>query len=239
MPPKTYLESPDPYTLEESIRSAFPVLWEMLFNRDVYLIGGSAKADNIKFSEEEKQSKIFVQLNHHLTRRHHHPCDWLIARAGSTMNPTLFKTLPEKLQKQIKVVSCACNKNTFKDWLNAGFLVYPFHEVGYSKANPYHPALEWCNQFWNEIRTNPLVGMIAVKMILMFPVKSLTLKGFDFYRLSNGCTLAQVACHEIPIQKRWLRHLYLTDFRINLEDSLVNQLKIEGFYRGISKLYEI
>lgn len=231
--------TPDKDVLNEQIFKSRLLIDETIFGKDVILMGGSGQADNITFTPEESASKFFVQLNHHLIRRTHQPCDWLIARAGSGMCAEKFALLPQQTQDRIKFISCACNKHTFETWVKTGKPVYPFHEIGYASMNPFHFALEWCNQFWTEIKSNPFVGLLALRMILLFPVKSVTLYGFDFFALQDGSKRTKLGCHYIQCQMDWLKHQYLTDFRINLEPKLVEIIGAANTRRGINAPFEV
>lgn len=228
---------PDLKEIERCLFYDWPHLYQTIFDRDVILMGGNLQADYFKPTKEEKDL-FWVQLNHHLTRRPHQPCDWLIARAGSGMDPKMFETLPEKQRQRIKFISCACNKHTFPEWLEvASLAVIPFHENGFAKRNPYHPALEWCNQFWNELNTNPMMGMLALKMILLLPVRSVRLIGFDFFEMPNGGKRQVIGPHYIPLQMEWLRDQWQTDFRIELDPLVVKMIGGDPTLRGIGKPY--
>lgn len=230
---------PDREVLATEIINSHRLLYDLLFEKDVYLFGGANWADNIRVSSADwnDKTKIYVQLNHHLTRRYHQPCDWLIARAGSGMDLEKFNRLAKQTRERIKVISCACNKHTFNEFVGVR-PVFPFHEIGYIKENPFHPSLEWCNAFWNEIKTNPLIGILAIKMILMFPIKSLTLRGFDFFAKPDGTQRDRLSCHHLGLQRAWLLERYRTDFRLNFDADtrLKEALGIdERFLRGIDR----
>jgi hypothetical protein len=215
-------------------------LTNALFDRDVILMGGVAAADDIRFTAEEKRRFFFVQLNHHLFRRQgNQPCDWLIARQGSGMRPDKFKTLQGETKERIKVVSCQLNHpEYFWDWADLK-PVFPFFERGSNKLNPYHPALEWCNQFWNEIRTNPFLSMLALRMILLFPVRSVRLYGFNFFSDVRAPVKTKVGCHHVTKQTDWLCRMYHTDFRIELEPALIKMLKLDRGPRGFFAPYDM
>jgi hypothetical protein len=217
--------TPDPAQIEKQYIVSKAILEQELFNRDVVLIGGSASVDDLRF-DFSNDTRFFIQLNHHLTRRKYQPCHWLVARAGSGMEYSVFKTkIPEYQQKRVRVVSTACNKHTFETW-QPYYPVFPFHEIRHVGLNPFHPCIEWCNQFWNELETNPFVGMIALKMALMFPIKSIELIGFDFYNGECGEIRKNIGCHNLEKQINWFKHVYNTDFRITIDDNLKHVLHL-------------
>lgn len=217
---------------------------QILFNREVIIIGGSYQGDELKFTKEERERYFFVQVNHHIKRRQNYqPCDWLIARQGSEMIAENFLKLTQPTRDRIKIISAQINETErYEEWCkvcaDGGYYLFPFHENCGGKQNPHHPTLEWCNQFWTELRTNPFIGILAIKMILMFPIKSLKIMGFDFYQKPGGGFHKNLSCHNIKLQVLWLLHQYNTDFRIEIDDKLldafctfgkVNRGKIESF----------
>jgi hypothetical protein len=217
-----------------------------LFDRDVVIIGGSIAGDRFEPSKKERAEKIFVQLNHHWLRRFtYQPCDWLISRKGSGMSvERLKKEIPEESLKRLEFISCQVNNlDHYLDWsmysaVNQKFL-FPFHETGYIKQNPFHPTLEWCNQFWNEIGTNPFIGILAIRMILLFPIRSLQVVGFDFFKKPEGGFFDQLSCHNIKRQVLWLLHQYNTDMRISVDDSLIKVFNSFGeINRGLIGSYD-
>lgn len=208
-------------------------------------MGGSFVADKWNLSREEFNEKFFIQVNHHIGRRvGNQPCDWLIARKGSGMRAEVFRALPEPYQKRIKIISAQVNEpELFEGWeefcKEKNIPLFPFHEKGFINENPYHSSLEWCNQYWNEIGTNPFIGMLAVKMILMFPVRSLKLCGFDFFKTPEGVVRKQLSCHNITRQVHWLRGIYSGDFRLNIDKGLTDVFNSFGeIKRGITKTYD-
>jgi hypothetical protein len=227
------LTTPTPLTPLQT----WAILTTALFDRDVVLMGGSSEVDSWRPTAEERADKFFVQLNHHLFRRERNqPCDWLIARKGSGMNAESFMSLETATRARIKFVSAQLNEpETFLLWLTRGVYIFPFYEKSFNKINPYHPTLEWCNQFWNELRTNPFIGILALKMILMFPVRSVELKGFDFF--ARGSVLQKnISCHNVRLQVEWLTRMYHTDFRIKLDPNLLKLLLIKE--RGQTQTYD-
>ena len=211
-----------------------------LFNRDVILCGGSSSIDALRFTKKEKDNCFFVQLNHHLFRRPGHVCDWLICRKGSGMNAETFLDLSPAKRNRIRIISSQLNEpELFLGWYDQEFtkIHFPFHERRFTSINAYHPAMEWCNQFWNEIRTNPFIGMLALRMILLFPVRSVTLKGFDFFTPEGRPVPSKVSCHHVEKQTNWLTHLYHTDYRICLDQELLTLLKIDS--RGYVDTFEV
>jgi hypothetical protein len=218
----------------------------LLFGKDIILIGGSYAGDCKKFTREEREKYFFVQLNHHIKRRSSdQPCDWLITRQGSGMVSSEFLKLPSSTIERIKIISCQVNNpKIFQEWVMygaySGKIISPFHETGYAKENPFHSSLEWCNQFWNEIRTNPFIGVLAVKMILMFPIRSLKIIGFDFYKdPAVASWKTNISCHNVGNQVRWLMHQYRTDFRIEVDSGLLETFKAFGdIRRGIDETFD-
>ena len=150
-----------------------------------------------------------------------------------------FLTLPDYLQKRIKIISCQSSQpEKFLKWCESDKIIFPFHEKGYLKPSPYGFAQEWCNQFWNALGTNPFIGMIALKILLMFPIKSIKLVGFDFFAPPQGGVRRQLGCHNITRQIDWLRQQYETDFRIELEPDLVKMIKASE-PRGCTPPFEL
>jgi hypothetical protein len=206
---------PDKKEIEDQYLASKEILDRELLAREVVLVGGDARVDDYKF--DFKDGRFYVQLNHHLTRRKQ-PCDWLIARAGCGMTPERLSLLPDGVKSRVKVVSTSVNKHMFPEW-QRHYPVFPFHELRHLKLNPFHPCVEWCNQFWNDIKVNPFVGMLALRMILLFPIKSVELIGFDFYA-RGGEVPSKISCHYISPQLNWLKNLYRTDFRVILSSEL-------------------
>lgn len=217
-----------------------------LFEREVVLMGGAHRADFIVHSGEDRKRYFFVQLNHHFNRRFmRQTCDWLIARQGSGMIAGTFLKIPEQHRRRIRFISCQVNQpERFAEWDYVAqqqfATLFPFHESAFPKLNPYHHSLEWCNQFWNQLQTNPFIGVLAIKMILLFPVKSLWIRGFDFFREPNGTIRKKLSCHVIGRQIEWLRELYNSDMRITVDDDLLAVLKLTGqINRGNIKPYNV
>lgn len=232
----------EPYTptaveLDRCFSVDFIEFYKHFYRKKILLVGGANSIDQLSLSAFVDEEYKIVQLNHHLTRRPNQPCDWLIARAGSGMDLDLLKTLPQ--YKQITFISTACHKHTFKEFFDhRKFYVWPFHEYRYARTNPFHPALEWCNQFWNELNTNPTIGMLALRMIQILPVAEIRLIGFDFWHdKQKGFEALRSGCHHLPTQIKWLKHQYHTDHRITLDPMLLKLLGIET--RGYWDTYEI
>lgn len=206
-------------------------------------MGGALPADNRTFSKEEIDNYFFVHLNHHLFRREDvQPCDWLIARQGSTMIAENFLKLKSKTRERIKIISPQINEfEKYAEWRDlcttSEKIIFPFHEAGFINMNPYHPSVEWCNQFWNEIGTNPFMGILAIRMILLFPIRSLKLYGFDFFKEGEDFR-KNIGCHNIRVQILWLLHLYNTDFRVEADQRLLNVFsKFGKIQRGIKEIW--
>jgi hypothetical protein len=223
---------PSPEQIEHQYKLSKQILDAELFARDVVLVGGAARVDELTL--DFKDGRFYVQLNHHLTRRRQ-PCDWLIARAGCGMNPEKLSALPEGIRSRVKVVSTAVNKHMFPEW-KKHYPVFPFHELRHGGLNPFHPCVEWCNQFWNEIKVNPFVGMIALRMILLFPIKSVELVGFDFYA-RGGSLQSKISCHYVQPQIEWLANLYKTDFRVILSSELQTLIGVTEHERKTPKAF--
>jgi len=214
--------------IDDNLLESFLFLNRFLFNKNVILLGGSSLIDSWRPTEQEKQNQVFVQLNHHIFRREHQPCDWLICRQGSGMLPDVFEDLRDWTKTRIKIISPQISRpEYFVHWIQKPYTIFPFFEKAHKKLNPYHPAFEWCNSFWNEILTNPFIGILAVKMILLFPIQSLTLKGFDFFTNSNQDIPRRVGCHYVKTQTEYLINLYQSDYRIHLEPDLLKLLQVE------------
>jgi len=229
---------PNKDIIEEQVRFTFQALYENTFNKECIIMGGCSSVDDYKFSKEDFHNKFVIQLNHHILRRRDQPVHWLIARAGSGMCPKIFETVPKSQRDKLIAVSCACNKHTFPLWLDAGYSVLPFFEQSFLGNNPFSPSLEWCNAFWHEIRTNPFIGMLALKMALMMPFKSIELKGFNFFA-SNDILPSKMSCHYIDVQVEWFLRQYNSDFRIIIDDKLKKLLHIENKIRGLRDTFEV
>lgn len=225
--------------IEQQVKFTFQMLYENTFNKDCIIMGGCSSVDDYKFSKDDFHKKFVIQLNHHILRRRSQPVHWLIARAGSGMCPKIFETIPEAQRNKLIAVSCACNKHTFTQWVDSGYSVFPFFEQAFLGNNPYSPSLEWCNQFWIQIRSNPFVGMIALKMALMMPFKSIELVGFNFFQGTNKVVPSKLGCHYIDVQKDWLRDQYNTDFRIILDKRMIEILGMTDKIRGLMPTFEV
>lgn len=151
-----------------------------------------------------------------------------------------FLGIPEQSRDRVQVLSVQTNEyDRYDEWenfceaeeaLNRNRIFFPFHEVGFAKENPYHSSMEWCNQFWNEIGTNPFVGLIAIRMILLFPIRSLNIVGFDFFKETVGEIRKKIGCHHVARQIEWLLHKYNTDFRITVDK------RLEEIFSAVGKI---
>lgn len=104
----------------------------------------------------------------------------------------------------------------------------------YAKANPYGPDFSWLNNFNWELGTKALTGILAVKHLLSFSIRSLYITGMDFYRASwpeyrrqalNGRTIYQRDAHELVPQMRWLRRVAEIDRRVICDEALTDALQ--------------
>lgn len=217
--------------LTTCLQMDYAKLVDSFFDKKVLLIGGSKSADSLDYGEFSPYEYKVIQVNDHILRRPTHRCDWLVMRSGCGMTAEIVAALPQF--RNIQTVSTACNKRLFADLFHSlPACVVPFFDGRYAKVNPFHPALEWCNQLWHEINSTPLTGLIALKMAQLLPVSEIRMVGFDFwYDKKKGFQNMRDACHYMPNQIAWFKHQYHTDFRIEIEDSLKEQLKIGG--RGV------
>ena len=215
----------------------FISFYRAFFDEKILLVGGSSSVDYLDLEEYNEKGFYIVQLNHHLKRRPQQPCHWLIARAGSGMDLQTLLSLPQR--DHVRFVSTACHKHTFKEFYEYKKVhLWPWHEGRYVKQNPYHPALEWCNQFWNQLKTNPVMGMLALRMIQILPVREIHLIGFDFWPAKQrGFKSLRSNCHYLPRHLAWLRDQYHTDFRIHLEPKLLELMGVTE--RGDFSTFEI
>ena len=228
--------------IQKQYLESLPQLINDTIGKDCYIIGGSIDADYCtprSYGERPRNEKFYIQLNHHILRRQQQPCDWLIARGTSGMQPTTFKCLNGVLQREVKYISCAVNGTSYSGWCKEDKLIFPFAEQCYLKTNPFHPCLEWCNQLYHEIDNTPLIGMMALKMAMMMPFSKITLIGFDFYADKDGNTTNIVNNHYIEKQLDWFKRMYNSDFRIEVDDRLAEVIKIPDDKRGITPTYEV
>lgn len=205
-----------------------------LFNKKLCLVGGSLRADKI-VPDFFKQFDIVVQLNHHILRRKRQPVDWWICRSSPPIVPDDIKVM----RKCPTLVSSAVNTNKFlplKEYAHdIGAIYIPFHETAFIRMNPYHSALEWCNAFWNEVDTNPLIGMLALRMILNYPIQSVMLTGFDFYEPDNGGFRPMIGPHHLKNQRDWLSQTWHCDHRVIFDKKLIKVLRLNPEKRSIGR----
>jgi hypothetical protein len=222
--PKNQPYTPTKDQLSRCFKKDFIHFYQHFLEKKILLVGGSESVDDFNLNDYSDYS--VVQLNNHLLRRPKQRCDWLISREGSGMDIEMFKSLAQR--ESILYVSTACNKRTFEEFYYYPVFLWPFYEGRYIKTNPYHPGLEWCNQLWNELQTNPVVGMLALKMVQLLPVSEIKLIGFDFWHdKTKGFELMRSGCHYTPSLMNWLKHQYNTDFRIQLDKETLDILKIK------------
>jgi hypothetical protein len=91
----------------------------------------------------------------------------------------------------------------------------------YEGTNPFAPEHEFINLLYKDFKSMPFTGMIAVNHLLMMPIKSLTLIGFDFYQRA-GILPSHRDSHAIWVQVLWLFGRYVKDPRLQLSDQLVS-----------------
>lgn len=206
-----------------------------LYGKDVCLLGGMSELDS-EVSSLLNRYDFFVHLNHHLLRRPALPCDWWICRSEV---PVGIEDL-EHLEKAPAILSTSVDGRKFEEFRNYALrrtvALIPFHEKHFARMNPFHFSLEWCNSFRNQLNTNPLLGVLALRMILSYPVRSVTLRGFDFYS-SIKSNLEKVGSHDLVPQKKWLIRTWQSDFRVHLDETLIQALGLDPKSRGISKTY--
>src|ERR1041385_6045191 len=159
----------------------------LLAEKQVLLVGGSTLTDEVDL--RSLYSSFFtVQLNHHLKRRPFQNCDYLIIRNESSVS--FFNVTPDWMNEHFyspKIISCSIDNPSFEKWhefsedIKALFLPLP----GSFNSNRSHPFVLLFRQLNGELKTAPLLGLMAVKILLSTPLKSLLVTGFDFYRDIN------------------------------------------------------
>lgn len=207
-------------TINEALYVATRALYHHLNNARVVLLGGGSEADSLYLSKEDSH-KFYVHINRHIERRPSIPCDWLIAR--SKVDYSFFADLPQRTQSRIKFVSAPIDDRYFPGWMGSGKFIFPFIDLS---INKFHPALDWCVRFKENLGASALAGMLALKMVLMFPVRSVQLVGFDFYRKPNGRLKKSEGGHDIRKNMDWLKARYNQDPRILINEPLLSILHL-------------
>jgi len=206
---------------------------DQLYGRDVVLVGGAASADKIRFTEADQRRFFVVQLNGHIYRRYvTQHCDWLVCRPEAVTLDD-YAELPKAVRQAMSLISVPVNDPGFFKWAAHCDTLIPFHDTAHAARNPWHFSLEWCNAFANELRTAPLTGMLALKMILMFPVRSVRLVGFDFYDGPDGEQKTMIGCHSLDRNREWLIRQWHCDYRIEFDGTLIKSLRLDPARRGL------
>lgn len=212
------------------------IAYNYLDGKNLCLVGGARYADEIPAAFFRRY--VVMQVNHHPKRRTHQPCHWWVTR------PNAFLSIDElKVFAAPMIVSTPINKqwflpmNEYAFSLGAAFI--PWVDGQYTKANPYHYSLEWCNAFHNQLDTMPFVGVLALQMALRFPVRSIFLTGFDFYAEHRKDKTGSIESHGLKPQMKWMKEIWNQDFRVRYDRTLMRILGLDEKKRAITPTQDL
>lgn len=94
---------------------------------------------------------------------------------------------------------------------------------------------EWSNTFSHELNTDPLCGILAVRWATLLPVKSIFITAMDFYKHETGEFKDYIWPHHITPQIEYLRRLWISDLRVEVDSHLYDLLNLKREERGLIK----
>lgn len=83
----------------------------------------------------------------------------------------------------------------------------------------------WIDEFGKELQTFPFTGMSAIYNTARYPVKSIHVCGYDFYRRRDGSYPVMIGPHYQRPNIDWLRRLVSTDARVTISEEVAYYLK--------------
>lgn len=215
----------------EAYRAALVAGWRLpfiLWEKEIVILAGSSIADEY----EPEPHEVVVQLNHHVTRRSSR-CDWLILRKSCQLTPERFR-LECPQSNAVKIITPAISTiDFFRAWERYAnerkIHCTTFFNRGFLGVNPYHPSLEWNNEFLSTVGTDPFLGVLAAKMISRLPVSRIKLIGFDFY----GGNSEMVGVHNVRKNLAALYNMWRYDYRF-----VADRVLLETFARFYGSGFE-
>jgi hypothetical protein len=190
-------------------------LRSFVYNARVLLVGGAEFTEHEAQLFSSKDFDVVARVNNHYTDQ------------GGLVDVlyTAGSQEPESELEDCIIIQCSpLPDEEESSWSNLGYRnrnrFLRFDTNCYQGSNPFGPENEFINLLYKEFKSMPFTGMIAVNHLLMMPIKSLTLIGFDFYQRA-GILPSHRDSHGVWQQVIWLFGRFIRDCRLQLSDQLV------------------
>jgi len=191
-------------------------LYDYLHNKTICLVGGK---NNFEIGDQD----IVVRVNQHVLRQGGR-CDGLITEV---VEPCELKNLPiPPIFMGYRMLGTYTED--YKKYAKKCPIRFDFQNEKYDKINPHGVEYEWSNILNWEMNAKPFTGMLALKFLTFFPIKSVFVTGMDMH--INSCDKLKTLddkiilrrdAHDIAPQLQWLRQISHCDKRIILCDDLI------------------
>lgn len=203
---------------------------QYLYNQDVYIIG-------LPYPEIDiPNDGVIVGVNHNLLKI---PKADIIYHQSSAEPTKLLSSPKTKLLKFMCINYC----QTYKEHLASYCLenrITPRLVVhsAWPTKNLIAPEYEPLCLFQKNLGCMPLTGILAIADLLMQPIKSLNIIGFDFYFVYGIGVRKQIGPHFIPPQLNWLWSVCGKDYRVKWDNKLQRVFDFYGERGNEGKFYE-
>lgn len=187
---------------------------KLLYNKNVLLLGG---AKPLPYKVEDYD--IIVAANSHSVG-YDHRID-IIYTQSSDMPTALLEDPKTKELKYMCINYSQMFAQTLQRFCEKHGVPYRFflHAI-WPEVNPIAPELEPLCVWQKEIGTFVFIGILAIEDMLRHCVKTLTLRGFDFYFTEGEGCKKKIGHHEVEPQVVWLYRKAHFDKRIIIDENL-------------------
>ena len=186
-----------------------------LYNKRVLFIGGAKNPSPYRVEDYD----VIVAANSHSVRLSH-PVDIIYTQSSDMPTALLRDPRTRDLkyfcinysQMYVQVLTRFCEKHNIPRR-------YFLHSL-WPTVNPIYPEFEPLCAWQKEIGTFVFVGILAIRDLLNHYVKSLTLRGFNFYFKPGQGSPKKVGKHEVEPQIVWLYRTSVFDKRLIIDEQL-------------------
>lgn len=148
-------------------------LYEFLYDKSVVLIGGKDNYDENIINSAD----VVVRVNQHVLRQGGR-CEGLYVATCDPCRLSELETPPVFMAWRISGVYA----QEYREYaLRNRLLRIPYQNERYGKVSPHGPEYEWTNIFGHELNAKPFTGVLAIKHLCSFPIRTLYVTGMDMH----------------------------------------------------------
>lgn len=189
------------------------VLYQLVKGKSIALVGGFAAAID---HHVIPQCDLICGAHNHAKRAGYEPHIVVSGWDAPMLSP----------RTEVCVVNIANPQahETLKACAIGGQSVIPYDSHIYEGLNPHGTEFEWSNVFGKELKTTPFTGIIALRLLLSLPIKSVFITGFTFYAKGPNQFPFLVPPHHVEPQVEWLKDVLESDARVSIDSTLKHLL---------------